>query len=229
VLAVGDVSFQRKCLGKMQEVSAHDGRTILFVSHNMNAIERLCGRCIALQGGRVVADGTNVAEIVRASLGGRALSGAWANAGAEWTNEWFRPERMSVPTAPLPNTTSVRVVIEGEVLKEHAGLQIGIGLYSSSNELLFWSTVRDAAESAWPPLPRGRVRLECAIPAHFLNEGTYRVDLFLGLYHQRWICEPGVAAPSVSFEIQGGLSPSPFWVERRPGALAPVLPWKVSA
>jgi lipopolysaccharide transport system ATP-binding protein len=229
VLAVGDVGFQRKCLGKMQEVSAHDGRTILFVSHNMNAIERLCGRCIALQGGRVVADGTNVAEIVRASLGQRLVTGTWANAGQEWPNEWFRPDRMSVPAGPLPNTTAVRVVIEGEVLREHAGLQIGLGLYHAGNELLFWSTVRDAAENAWPPLPRGRVRLECEIPAHLLNEGTYRADLFLGLYHRRWICEPGVSAPSVSFEIQGGLSPSPFWVERRPGALAPLLPWTVSA
>jgi len=236
VLAVGDVAFQRKCLGKMQEVSAHDGRTILFVSHNMNAVERLCGRCLALADGRVVADGTNVAEIVRASLGGSAVAGSWTNTGAEWPNDWFRPARMLVPgpgglpaTVPFDNTTAVRVVIEGEVLREHPGLQIGLGLYNSSSELLFWSTVRDAADSDWPPLPRGRVRLECALPAHLLNEGTYRADLFLGLYHQSWICEPGVSAPSVSFEIQGGLSPSSFWVERRPGALAPVLPWKVSA
>ena len=236
VLAVGDVAFQRKCLGKMQEVSAHDGRTILFVSHNMNAVERLCGRCLALADGRVVADGTNVAEIVRASLGGSAVAGSWTNTAAEWPNDWFRPARMLVPgpgglpaTVPFDNTTAVRVVIEGEVLREHPGLQIGLGLYNSSSELLFWSTVRDAADADWPPLPRGRVRLECTLPAHLLNEGTYRADLFLGLYHQSWICEPGVSAPSVSFEIQGGLSPSSFWVERRPGALAPVLPWKVSA
>ena len=237
VLAVGDVGFQKKCLGKMQEVSEHDGRTILFVSHNMNAVERLCNRCIALKAGRVVADGDNVAEIVRTSLGGGIQSCSWANSGAEWANEWFRPDRMTVlestsdtvATTAFDNASAVRVVIEGEVLREDAGLQIGFGLYNSGGELLFWTTVRDTPEADWLPLPRGRVRLVCAIPARFLNEGAYRVDLFLGLYHQRWICEPGVSAPSVSFEIQGGLSESPFWVERRPGALAPVLPWQVTA
>ena len=236
VLAVGDVGFQRKCLGKMQEVSEHDGRTILFVSHNMNAVERLCNRCIALKAGRVVADGTNVAEIVRTSLGGGVQSCSWTNTRDEWPNEWFRPDRMtvlepgtrSVATTAFDNTAAIRVVIEGEVLREHPGLQVGIGLYNSGGELLFWSTVRDAAESAWQHLPRGRVRLECTVPARFLNEGAYRADLFLGLYHKLWICEPGVSAPSVSFEIQGGLSDSPFWVERRPGALGPVLPWSIT-
>jgi len=236
VLAVGDVNFQRKCLGKMQEVSRQDGRTILFVSHNMNAVERLCNRCICLSGGKVIASGANVADIVRTSVGRGLESSLWSNAGEEFANEWFRPARMDIRTrdgqpaaAPFNNQLPVRVVIEGEVLREHAGLQIGFGLYTSNSELLFWSTVRDGAEADWAPLPRGRVRLEAEIPARFLNEGNYRLDLFLGLYHDRWICEPGESAPSVYFEIQGGLSDSPLWVERRPGALGPVLPWKVTA
>jgi len=56
VLAVGDASFQRKCLGKMSDV-AHSGRTVLFVSHNMEAVQRLCPRTVWLDAGRVVADG----------------------------------------------------------------------------------------------------------------------------------------------------------------------------
>ena len=52
VLAVGDASFQKKCLGKMQEVSGRDGRTVLFVSHNMAAVQNLCSRCVVLQNGR---------------------------------------------------------------------------------------------------------------------------------------------------------------------------------
>lgn len=57
VLAVGDAQFQRKCLGKMQDVSRQQGRTVLFVSHNMAAIKSLCTRAICLEAGRVVADG----------------------------------------------------------------------------------------------------------------------------------------------------------------------------
>jgi homopolymeric O-antigen transport system ATP-binding protein len=62
VLAVGDVAFQTKCLGKMREV-ATSGRTILFVTHNLSAVRRLCTRAILLQGGRVVADGLTDAII----------------------------------------------------------------------------------------------------------------------------------------------------------------------
>lgn len=57
VLAVGDVAFQQKCLDKMSEVSAGEGKTVLYVSHNMNTIRRLCSRCIVLDEGRVIYDG----------------------------------------------------------------------------------------------------------------------------------------------------------------------------
>ena len=56
VLAVGDAEFQKKCLGKMQSVATNEGRTVLFVSHNMNAIGRLCGRCLLLDHGQLAAD-----------------------------------------------------------------------------------------------------------------------------------------------------------------------------
>lgn len=57
VLAVGDMKFQQKCLGKMDDVSKHDGRTVLYVSHNMNTIRQLCDRCVVLDKGKVVFDG----------------------------------------------------------------------------------------------------------------------------------------------------------------------------
>jgi ABC-type polysaccharide/polyol phosphate transport system ATPase subunit len=57
VLAVGDAQFQKKCLGKMQDVSRNQGRTVLFVSHNMDAIQRLCSQCVMLERGQVTAQG----------------------------------------------------------------------------------------------------------------------------------------------------------------------------
>ena len=57
VLAVGDITFQKKCLGKMGDVSRQEGRTILYVSHNMETIRRLCDRCIVLDKGKIVFDG----------------------------------------------------------------------------------------------------------------------------------------------------------------------------
>ncbi len=78
VLAVGDAEFQRKCLGKMQEVASGQGRTVLFVSHNMSAVQKLCGRGLLMRKGRLVADGpaenvvreylTNLADSAETSL-----------------------------------------------------------------------------------------------------------------------------------------------------------------
>jgi len=65
VLAVGDTEFQKKCLGRMQDVSRGDGRTVLFVSHNMDAVQRLCGRAILLEGGRAVASGPTPAIVTQ--------------------------------------------------------------------------------------------------------------------------------------------------------------------
>ncbi|MBI3875217.1 MAG: ABC transporter ATP-binding protein, partial [Verrucomicrobia bacterium] len=68
VLAVGDAAFQNKCLGKMQDVAQKQGRTVLFVSHNMSAVQVLCGRCLHLKQGRVIGCGS-VAEQINAYLG----------------------------------------------------------------------------------------------------------------------------------------------------------------
>lgn len=75
VLAVGDASFQKKCLGKMEEVTKQDGRTILFVSHNMDAIAKLCQRCVLLEHGTVKMIG-NVREVIGEYLTGHEMQQA---------------------------------------------------------------------------------------------------------------------------------------------------------
>ncbi len=78
VLAVGDAAFQKKCLGKMQDVTAGSGRTILFISHNLNAVQRLCPRTILLDRGRIAADGPTQDVIAR------YLQEASESAPGEW-------------------------------------------------------------------------------------------------------------------------------------------------
>lgn len=70
VLAVGDMKFQQKCLGKMSDVADKDGRTVLYVSHNMNTIRQLCNRCVVLEKGRIIYNG-NVEEAIQIYMGNR--------------------------------------------------------------------------------------------------------------------------------------------------------------
>ena len=236
VLAVGDAAFQRKCLGKMNDV-ARSGRTILFVSHNMNAIERLCARVIFLESGRLGGDYDNARTGISAYLGSSGLAAArtaWLNSGSQYQNEYFVPQRFEVSSlddrakfgATFSNAYPIQVSITGTILRSDPAQNVGIAIYDEYDELLFWSYSSDGQEEYWPKLDVGPVELCTIIPPHFLNEGTYHVELLATLHYRVWLLEPRANAPSVTFSIQGGLSNSPYWAEKRPGILAPILSWQ---
>jgi ABC-type polysaccharide/polyol phosphate transport system ATPase subunit len=88
VLAVGDAEFQKKCLGRMADVSRSDGRTVLFVSHNMDAVQRLCARSVLLEKGRTVTAGPTPGVVAQylARAGGPSTAGTWIDlSGVERT------------------------------------------------------------------------------------------------------------------------------------------------
>jgi lipopolysaccharide transport system ATP-binding protein len=61
-----------------------------------------------------------------------------------------------------------------------------------------------------------------------LNEGTYRVEFLASLHYRAWLLQPGAGSPHIILTIQGGLSDSPYWMEKRPGILAPIIEWQES-
>jgi lipopolysaccharide transport system ATP-binding protein len=234
VLAVGDVEFQKKCLGKMRDVSSH-GRTVMFVSHNMGLVERLCGRVLHLEHGvsaGVYEDaGAGIAAYLEQSENGGNPS-EWRGSPAFKDNPYFVAEHFSTSSASGPagsgrfsNAFPVNVEIVGTLKIVDPALHLGIGVYTEEGNMLFVSYATDVAEDAWMKLSPGPIHLRTEIPARQLNEGTYRLELLVGLHFRQWLYAPG-NSPTISFSIQGGLSDSPFWVEKRPGLLAPVLPWE---
>jgi lipopolysaccharide transport system ATP-binding protein len=236
VLAVGDAEFQKKCLNKMNDV-ARSGRTVLFVSHNMNAVERLCARVIYLKNGHLVDSYNNVRKgrlAYISGVDGGPANTRWVNSGSEYRNEYFVPQRLEVfnsntPEQPGPifsNNHPIQVVVSGHVLRSDPALNVGIAVYDENDQLMFWSLSSDMREKYWPRLDLGQVILRAAIPSHFLNEGSYRMELIASLHYRAWILEPQTKVPQVRFSIQGGLSNSPYWDEKRPGVLAPILNWQ---
>src|SRR3954469_23251652 len=116
VLAVGDAEFQKKCLDKMDDVG-QTGRTILFVSHNMQAISRLCNRCLLLQSGKLQMDG-EPERVAGAYLG----SGRQTNAVSEW------PDLASAPGDDVVRARSVRVKTEAGQPSETFDIRDSIGV-----------------------------------------------------------------------------------------------------
>ncbi len=233
VLAVGDAEFQKKCLGKLHEVGS-GGRTVLFVSHNMNAVEQLCNAAIMLKEGRIIEHSADVRGIIGRYLWTKEGRGAseWITGGDKGANQYFEPVRLWIGDESgnpvldsVSNTDEAWVHIEGDVDRLDESLTVGYAIFDEAGTLLYWSYQTDSGENNRPRLQRGRNHLASMVPRRFLNEGRYRVELIASLHFREWLLEPGVSAPSIALQIQGGLSDSPYWMVRRPGILAPVLRW----
>jgi lipopolysaccharide transport system ATP-binding protein len=185
VLAVGDARFQRKCLNKMED-AGHEGRTVLFVSHNMPAVTRLCPRTVLLDDGRVLSDGPSH-EVVSAYLN----SGLGTTAVREW------PEPGSAPGNEVARLRAVRVRDEGgrvcaaadirrpvlleiefEVREAGHRLAPNFHVYNDEGTIVFISNDLDP-EWRSRPRPAGVYTSTMWIPGNFLAEGTLIVGAAL--------------------------------------------------
>ena len=191
VLAVGDLEFQKKCLGKMKEVSG-SGRTIVFVSHQMNQIRRLCQRAIWLEGGQIYKMG-HTSRLV-AAYESEMSSGAIVasrNGNREATKSQFIRWAILEPSSEVPNvlasTGSVKLAFE-VVLKTPVRIGLhGIALYNCDRNLV-WGTAVNSLD-----LSAGRHTFVHALPSLPLRPGPYswRVSLWdeHGLVDD-WQCVP---------------------------------------
>ena len=230
VLAVGDAEFQKKCLGKMSEV-ARGGRTVIFVSHNMAAVQRLCTTAIALRSGSVVETSDDVRGIIEGYTASERnqLGAEWVNDGRSYMNDYFVPGFLRIYSVPprISRSTSPEadfvVEISGDVVQSDPLLEISIAMYASDGQLLFRSCVFDPEEDEPAQLPCGRIRLWAKLPSALLNEGEYEIELTASLYCRCWVIPPG-SGPRVSFN-NAMVYASKFWDRHRGGVLAPKLAW----
>lgn len=223
VLAVGDAEFQKKCLGKMREITKTDGRTILFVSHNMDAIRRLCTKTILLEKGRVVAYGDTDTVIEQYTQ--RTTS--------DGSHRWVRDTEVDRETPLVPEVFEVvhengahTVRIQATLHEPLEDLTLGYALYTENGELLYWSYQTDSDPSL--TLKQGHNTLTSTIPADLLNNGTYTLELIGGIHGKKWFFEPGKGNPTIVYTLTRSFGDHPYWNQRRPGILAPQIPWKHS-
>lgn len=179
VLAVGDADFQRKCLGKMREVSQAEGRTILFVSHSMQAIKNLCDKALWLNKGELQAFG-GVNAVVNKYLSQAQHTNfkqSWKSPKEAPGNDWLRikwvelvPELES-PEDPLDIRVPLTVKFQFWSLKEDVELSVGLLLFTAGGECIF--DVPSEASLSQVGIMEG----ECTIPGNFLNDGSYYICL----------------------------------------------------
>jgi lipopolysaccharide transport system ATP-binding protein len=237
VLSVGDADFQKKSLGKMDEVSK-TGRTVLFVSHNMSAVDDLCDRIIWLDRGEIVADSTDTyvvssrylfgdkEELVKGEI---RVPDVPALDTEFFTFQWFRVRDASGKTinGPVSASDEVSVEVGLHVKKLHPALSIGYAISNEAGETVYWTVTTDANDDMVSDMHKGEMVLSTKIPPRFLNQGLYRLDFMAGLHNIGWLAEPGEKRHVIFLRIEGGMSDSAYWRHHRPGIVAPVLPWSV--
>lgn len=181
VLAVGDVEFQRKCLGKMNAMTK-GGRTVLFVSHNMGAIAELCTHALLLQRGQVHAIGETAdvleeyARLQRGSETGVSFDHD-ENAACSILSASVTDEKGNVAST-LDIAAEVNLNITYKVREPLDGLQLSVVISRNMNEIV--CTFDSDALEAIPSREPGTYRARCRLPGMFLKAGNYTVRLDLG-------------------------------------------------
>jgi lipopolysaccharide transport system ATP-binding protein len=230
VLAVGDVAFQRKCLGKMGDVAQH-GRTILFVSHNMQAVRSLCKTAVWLKEGRVqqLGDSTSIVEAyIKDSAPAATTEDVNSYIASFPRDPVFRLHHVALeqdgaPTRTMLSDRPVEVCLEFSIQQETAGFHITIQLLDAEGTVLLESINNgDAAEL---PVTRiGLYQCKAILPAEFLSPRPYVVNIQAGIANVR-NCMPDPVCLSFEVQATGRFNRAyPGYVT--PGKLAPLLEWK---
>jgi lipopolysaccharide transport system ATP-binding protein len=186
VLAVGDARFQAKCVGKMQDVARREGRTILFVSHNMQAVKALCGTSVLFERGAITAAG-QTSEVVRTYLAGLFHSTdlrdrVWHRDDPAAGNGVVRLRRGSLAVANgsaaslIRTSDSLKIEIDYSRVPSGDELFLGIVVYTDDGAPAFESYVA-VGGSFGTNLAEWECRSTCTIPGDLLNEGGYRVRI----------------------------------------------------
>lgn len=176
VLAVGDAEFQKKAIGKMQDVSKGEGRTVLFVSHNMASMQRLCRNGILLENGTIKYVG-NISDTITNYLKDEVVQSEYTNTNIRledkinllWAKVSPQHGMLIYPTTPVD--VKFRVRINAEI----TNLVVGFNLYSSYRNPLARTDYNDY--NGIQTLPPGEYDFHFQIPANTLSDGAYSVVL----------------------------------------------------
>lgn len=234
VLAVGDAEFQRRCLGKMSDV-AKQGRTVLFVSHNMSAILRLTEEAILLDKGKLVMRASTQETVDYYMSTGYAQSGQriWEPDEVPESASPFLPKSLRLYDQKnrivdtVRSTEPLTVSVEYELKAPITGLRVGLYLMTTRGEYVLTSFDTDQPDKyeRFGVRQEGLYTSNCTIPANFLNEGRYVLGLNASAFRVKRYFQDEQA---LTFSVDVSGAPGMQWPENRLGPIRPALEWSIT-
>jgi lipopolysaccharide transport system ATP-binding protein len=226
VLAVGDAEFQNKCLGKMGEVSKGEGRTVLFVSHNMAAISNLCSQVIVMNNGVVYKKSETKNGIA-------ALMKLTSNK-EETSIDNYDFDLIKIKEVKLfqdddfksyffshqPVYISYKLIVKSAI----KGLRVGFDLIDNSNGVIIFRSLHDDLIAPHDFSP-GIYSFKSYIPKNLLREGEYKINILIGIHNVDWVIEDEL---SKFFSIRNIYGVNSHYSDYRPGLILPEVSWIIN-
>ncbi len=230
VLAVGDAEFQKKCLGKMGEASKGEGRTVLFVSHNMGSLKSLCDKSLLLENGTLAAMGKSVdlINLYNKVTTNCLTPGSWENPEEESEVAQLKSIRItgddSKPSIVYQNTDRITILFKVDFIVPVENFKVGFDLIKNG-EIVFttYSIDTDPVRGA---INRGEKQFKCTIEPKLLNHGCYALRPLMSIH-----CERGLTSinkPILEFEVRFDKS-NPYHTvydeSNHTGFISPFIDW----
>jgi lipopolysaccharide transport system ATP-binding protein len=234
VLAVGDAAFQKKCLGKMDDV-AQEGRTVLFVSHNMSAIAKLCPRVIWLSAGAITMDGDSELLVDRYLNAGQTqeTEKTWLleNAPGDHIAKLLGVRSLNIDQKPcgiFDVRESIILQMDYIVLSQTSYQLTPIfRIFDGAGNIIFLTAEYPDGSDKYDKKIGHPYRSTCTIPGNLLNEGYYSVAMGVSTFEKR--TPHFYVEQAISFQVNDSMKPDGaggnVYARRLPGVIRPLLEW----
>jgi len=228
VLAVGDAEFQKKAIGKMQDISQGEGRTVLFVSHNMAAVKSLCTRAIVLENGTTVFEG-NTDEAVNFYLN---LDNAEGSTSLRYFDKkYFKDQNFSVEYVGIkaatkayeePITREDKLILEASITKDKPDDIVAVFRFKDGDGNFIF--VNNSNMGNIDMSFTGTKKIQMLLPDFFFNEGNFSIDIMITNGRKALFLEPDAIQYTIIQEekLHGQ------WMGKTKGVLKPSFPWNLN-
>jgi lipopolysaccharide transport system ATP-binding protein len=224
VLAVGDADFQKKCLGKMNEVSKGEGRTVLFVSHNMAAVKSLCTKGIVLENGLLAYSGPSEQAVSYYLKDGGSETSNISYFDKNYDTPIFRLNSIAIKNVsrkfedPILESETITLITDIDIKANASRYSVTYHLYNELGEAMF--SLYDS--NAGSTMQEGNNKLCCEIPAYFFQSGNYSLSLFVVEDKRVSIF---VERDVFRFTVVDGGRDLGVYMGREPGYIRPQFKW----
>jgi lipopolysaccharide transport system ATP-binding protein len=236
VLAVGDAEFQKKCLGRMRDVSSSDGRTVLFVSHNVAAISTLCDSSLLLANGQLIDHGPTKKIVDQYIIAKKQGEGEVARNDIVISKKCPYADFMAVRLRSSVNgitsifaiSEDIFVEVDFEILVENSNVHVSVHLLDSTGNCIFASFPGPSGTIGLDnyfgeKLRKGIYRSICKIPANTLNDKVYRISAFLV---PKTAAEVGIAEDVILFSVEETGEMRKEYTGEWIGVIRPKMEWQ---